>query len=297
MQRPHRLDGSRLQSSWVVILSGILLSWFLLGIAGSLHACTLWGTAGSDVSGGTIISKNRDWAPDHTQALKMHRSDKGYSYFGLYAVDGTEPGIKAGVNEKGLAVITASASSIPKDRRDNQPHKKHVISHVLSGYANCDEVLAKKDTIFTSIRPMFVMISDRSKIVLAEVGLDGKYALKTAENGYVVHTNHFLEPALAEFNIKIGRSSATRLERIGDLMKTSPRPYTLESLAAMSKDQHDGVDNSLWRTGSKGRTLASWIVAIPTQGAPRLRVVIANPGQKEETHVLVLDESFWRETK
>lgn len=269
----------------------------LLAPADDLHACTLWGAAGSDVSGGTIISKNRDWAPDHTQVLKMHRSAKGYGYFGLYAVDGTEPGIKAGVNQKGLTVISATAGSIPKDRRANQPGKHGVISTLLSGCASCDEVLAKRDTLFPTARTMFLMISDRRRILLVEVGLDGKYALKTVESGFVVHTNHFLEQALAEFNVKIGPSSTTRLARIGDLMQTSPRPYRLESLAAMSKDQHDGPDRSLWRTGSRERTLASWIVQTPAQGAPTLRVVIANPGQQEETHELVLDEKFWRETK
>ena len=40
----------------VVALSGAL--------AGSSHACTLWGAAGSEASGGTIVSKNRDWKPD-----------------------------------------------------------------------------------------------------------------------------------------------------------------------------------------------------------------------------------------
>ncbi len=269
----------------------------LAALAGNLHACTLWGAAGNDASGGTLISKNRDWAPDHTEVLKMRRSSKGYAYFGLYAEGGAEPGIKAGVNEKGLTVITASAGSIPKDRRANQAGKHGVIAALLSGYANCDEVLAKKDAIFHSARTMFVMISDRRKIVLVEVGLAGKYALKTVDRGFVVHTNHFLEKPLSEFNIKIGPSTAARLERIGDLMKTSPRPYSLDSLAAMSKDQHAGPDNSLWRTGSKERTLASWIVATPARGAATLRVVIANPGQKEETRVLVLNERFWRETK
>jgi hypothetical protein len=266
-------------------------------LAGNLHACTLWGAAGGDASGGTIITKNRDWAADHTEVLKMRRGSKGYAYFGLYAEGGAEPGIKAGVNEKGLTVCTASASSIPKDRRASQPGKRGVISALLSGCANCDEALAKKDAIFPSARTMFVMLSDRKKIVLVEVGLDGKYALRIVDSGFVVHTNHFLDPALAEFNIRIGSSSAARLKRIGDLMKDSPRPYRLDSLATMSKDQHDGPDNSLWRNGSKERTLASWIVETPTQGAPTLRVVIANPGQKEETRVLLLNDKFWRETR
>lgn len=264
---------------------------------GKLNACTLWGAAGTNAAGGTIISKNRDWKPDHTQVLKMHRSGKGYAYFGLYAVDGTEPGIKEGVNEKGLTVMTASASSIPKSARDNQPGKHGVISRLLSGCANCDEVLAKQDVIFSDARTMFVMISDRKKIVMVEVGLEGKYVLKTIENGPVVHTNHFLEKKLAEFNIKIGSSSAARLDRITHLMKAPSKACTTESFAAISRDQHDGPDNSLWRIGKNERTMASWIIETPARGAPKLRVVIANPGEQEQTHTFVLDQKFWRDTK
>jgi len=50
----------------------------LAGSSASLKACTLWAAAGEDASGGTIISKNRDWKPDHTQVLKMHRDRKVY---------------------------------------------------------------------------------------------------------------------------------------------------------------------------------------------------------------------------
>lgn len=118
-----------------------------------------------------------------------------------------------------------------------------------------------------------------------------------AEKGVVVHANHYLEPAMAEFNVRIGKSSETRLARISDLMKASPRPCRLDAMAKISKDQHDGPDNSLWRTGNKERTLASWIVENRAQGDPKLRVVIANPGQMEETQVLTLNERFWRDTK
>lgn len=266
-------------------------------ISANLNACTLWGAAGKDASGGTIISKNRDWAPDHTQELKMRRGGKGYAYFGLYAAGNDEPGIKAGVNEKGLSVITASASSIPKSQRDNQPGKQGVISRLLSGYATCDEVLSKKDEIFPNTRTMFIMISDRKKILMVEVGLKGKYAVKTISTSPVGHTNHFLEKSLAEFNIKIGTSSPKRLERITQLLKMLQKPFTTESFATISRDKNDGPDNSLWRTGKSSCTLASWIVETPASGAAKLRVVIANPGEKEQTLSFVLDQKFWRETK
>jgi len=293
MQRHERIrqrGASQKRRLFLACLAALALS-----TADSLRACTLWGVAGTNVAGGTIISKNRDWKPDHTQVLKMRRGAKGYAYFGLYAENGTEPGIKEGVNEKGLTVITASASSIPKSIRDNQPGKHGVISRLLSGYANCDEVLAKQDAIFPNTRAMFVMISDRKQILVVEVGLEGKYALKTIENGSVVHTNHFLEESLAEFNIKIGSSSATRFERITHLMKTPSKPCTMDSFVTISRDQHDGPDKSLWRTGKNERTLASWIVEAPARGAPKLRVVIANPGEQEQTQTFILDHKFWRE--
>jgi len=265
-----------------------------LVVIDDLEACTLWATVVTNAAGGTLIAKNRDWKPDHTQVLKMTRNRDGYAYFGLYAEGGTEPGIKAGVNEKGLTVVTASASSIPQSKRDRQPGKHGVIGVLLSGYASCDEVLARKDAVFPRARTMFVMISDRSKIVLAEVGLEGKYALRTIASGFVAHSNHFLEPDLAAFNAKIGASSAARLGRITELMKGVPAPCTAESFASISRDRRDGPDNSLWRTGHNTRTLASWIVETPSNGVPRLRVVLANPDQPEETRTFVLNDAFWR---
>ena len=274
---------------WIacLVVSGMLV--------GNLNACTLWGMVCTNAAGGTILSKNRDWKPDHTQVLKMNRSGKGYAYFGLYAVGGTEPGIKEGVNEKGLTVVTASASSIPQSKRDNQPGKHSVISKLLSGYSSCDEVLAKKDEIFSVTRAMFIMISDSTKILVVEVGLEGQYAIKTIETGSAVHTNHFLEEKLSVFNTKIGSSSATRLERITELLKTASPSHTIESFSKISRDQHAGPDNSLWRTGQNGATLSSWIIETPSHDRPKLKVVMANPGKPEETHTFVLDQKFWSE--
>lgn len=270
----------------------------LLGVAvNNVNACTLWGVVLTNAPGGTMISKNRDWKPDHTQVLKMTRPVKGYAYFGLYAEGGTEPGIKEGVNEKGLSVVTASASCIPQKKRDDQPGKKGVIRQLLSGYASCDEVLAKKDEIFPATRAMFVMISDRTKILVAEVGLDGKYAIKTVASGSVVHTNHYLEKDLSPFNMNIGSSSTARLDRVSQLLQTASGPHTTESFSKISRDQHAGPDNSLWRTGENGATLSSWILEAPACDMPKLRVVIANPGKPEEMHTYILDETFWNEKK
>lgn len=261
-----------------------------------LDACTLWGAVVTNAPGGTFLSKNREWKPDHAQELRLQRPEKGYAYFGLFAIGGTEPGIKAGVNEKGLTVVTASASCIPAAKKGSQPGKYGVISRLLSGCASCDEVLTKKDAIFSQARSMFVMISDREKILVAEIGLEGKYTVKAVDHGFAVHTNHFLEPELAAFNLAESAGSAVRLKRITQLLGAPGQPCTAEASVAFSRDRYDGPDNSLWRTGNgkSTRTLASWIVETPAAGAPKLRVVLANPGRQEETHTFVLDQVFWR---
>lgn len=271
---------------------------FLGSLSMSSNACTLWGVAGKDASGGTIVSKNRDWKPDNTQVLKMRRDGQGYAYFGLYAEGDDEPGLKQGVNEKGLAVMTATASSIPKATRQAQSGKGGLMSTLLTHYATCDEVLADQKKLFSDRKPQFLLISDRKKIITLEVGLHGRYAVKVTESGPVAHTNHYLEDSMAEFNQQISASSETRVRRITELLKTASKPCDTASFAVMSKDQHDGANNSLWRTDTTGsRTLSSWILETPAQGPPKLRVLLANPGQPEETQQFVLDEKFWTENR
>ena len=135
------------------------------------------------------------------------------------------------------------------------------------------------------------------RALVAGAGIGGlTAALALARAGFEVEIFE-REPALAEFNLTIGASSAARLERISHLLASSPKPFDTAAFAAMSKDQHDGPNNSLWRTGKGSCTLSSWIVETLAQGAPRLRVVLANPGKPEQTQTFTLDEQFWKTMK
>ncbi len=262
-------------------------------ISGHAAACTLWAAAGPEASGGTLVSKNRDWKPDHTQKLKLVRSKRGFDYFGLYAEGNDEPGLKAGVNEKGLTIVSASVN-LPKKALENQPGKRGVMSRIMESYASVDALRADADQVFSSARASYFVVADSRKVLVAEVGLEGKYSVKVLENGVTTHTNHYLDPALATlYNNKIGSSSATRLARINELLTNGSRPFGGAQFAEISRDQHDGPDNSLWRSG-KSRTMASWIMESPANGAPRLRVVIANPDEAETTQEFLLDEAFWK---
>ena len=256
------------------------------------NACTLWAAAGPEANGGTLLAKNRDWKPDHRQTLKRVRSQNGLAFFGLYTQDNDDPGIKAGINEKGLSIVVA-ASNIPKKLRHTQPGKHGVISMILEKYASVDALLADAEKVFSVARANYYLISNHHQMLMAEIGLNGKFQLTRVENGLLTHTNHYLDPTLATiYNTKTRDSSTLRLQRINQLLADAARPYSITQFIDMSRDTKNGPDNSLWRSG-KTKTMASWIVETPIDGAPHLHVVIANPNEKETTYNEVLDASFW----
>ena len=270
-----------------------VLALVLALISSRAVACTLWAVAGPEANGGTLVSKNRDWKPDHTQKLKLVRSKRGFDYFGLYAEGNDEPGLKAGVNEKGLTIVSASVN-LPKKVLENQPGKRGVMSRIMESYASVDALSADADEVFSSARASYFVVADSKKMLVAEVGLEGKYSFRVLENGVTTHTNHYLDPELAKlYNNKVGLSCATRLARINELLANGSRPFSSAQFAEISRDQHDGPDNSLWRSG-KSKTMASWAMESPVNGAPRLRVVIANPDEAETTQEFLLDEVFWK---
>lgn len=268
----------------------------LLLISGSAAACTLWGAASDAVAGaGTLLAKNRDWRPDHTQSIRLLAPPTGLRYVGLFADDGAEPGMKAGVNEAGLAIVSASASSIPKKIRNAQDEAHGVMSQILRQYRSVAQVVEHADALFKPARASFLLLADRTQLLQVEIGLNGQYSLKTQRNGTLSHTNHYLSDALSSCNQLPVESSHVRLARVQELLAKTDTPWQLHDFAAISRDQHDGADNSLWRQG-KEYTLASWQIALPAQGTPQLHWILANPQQAERSADWALDAAFWQQS-
>ena len=255
-------------------------------------ACTLWGAAGTSSADGTLLAKNRDWIPDHVQTIRLRHPANGLSYVGLYAEMGADSGIREGVNEAGLSIVSAEASSLPKAIRDAQPRTHGVMTTVLSHYRNLAEVAADADKLFVGIKPMFLMLADSKGLMTVEVGQDGHYALTRQANGTMTHTNHYLNTGLIEQEQKIGPSSATRYARINTLLDENKQAHTLDEFSRISRDRHDGPENSLWRNG-RDYTLAGWQIALPAGGPPHLHLLVANPGQAQQHFDLRLDAAFW----
>lgn len=272
----------------------IILLLSLLWPHPEVRACTLWAAAGSRVQGGgVLIAKNRDMAPDHRQELRLVKPPGGFRYFGLCAVDSDEPGVKAGVNEKGLVIVDAAASCLPMCERQRRPEVEHLNEKILSACADVDAVL-RRQLMF--LAPAYYLVADRAKAVLLEVALDGTRSVSKIAQGTITHTNHYLSVALLDDNQKVNPGSRLRLQRIRELLSGRRQALTLADFIVFSGDRHDGPDRSIWRSGctpKKIRTLASWIVRLPPDGAPSLYVKLANPGEPPRTYQFQLNDSFW----
>lgn len=260
--------------------------------ASPLFACTLWGIAGDQSVEGTLIVKNRDWAPNHQQSLRLQTPSTGYRYLGLFANDGAYKGIKAGVNERGLVVVSASASSLARSVREADQERHGVMRAILQYYATLDEISAHADDVFPKAKPVFLLLADKTGLLQVEIGRQGKYRLQRVNQGAIAHTNHYLHESILDLPQQIGASSATRLARIQHLLAKHNQRWQLEDFTEISRDKNAGPENSLWRLGRE-HTLASWQMALPMQGAARLHLILANPNQSEQILDLILDNKFW----
>ena len=162
-----------------------------------------------------------------------------------------------------------------------------------------DEVLARRD-LFKVSYPVFEMVADTRKIALIEIAPQGRVAIRVKEQGVLCQTNHYLDPRLQSVDQETSVSSGIRYRRICRLLSRQTCPFSLEDFVAFSQDRHDGPDNSICRRGStctETRTLATWIVAHPAGGVPRVWAKITNPGAPRKTLRLRLEPSWWAKVR
>jgi len=150
------------------------------------------------VDGGTIIVKNRDFIPGK-QELKLIEPKEGYRYFGLI-----DKGITfGGINEHGLVVFNQVTgykdAGINLNRMIGMANLPYT---VLTNYKSVDEVIenAHKFPGATTLN-----IADKTKSAYIEIGIDGNYAVRENINGFIYHTNHYLEENMVPF-IKVNDS-------------------------------------------------------------------------------------------
>jgi hypothetical protein len=128
----------------------------------------------------------------------------------------------------------------------------------------------------------------------------GKISVAVQEKGTLFFTNHYTSPELAGANEQSSASSFMRHKRIQHLMTPQASSFMLDDFIAFSNDRNGGSEGALWQApGAPGtiRTLAAWILYVPTDGPPSLHIKLANPDEPERTHTVTLDSAFWKQKK
>lgn len=271
----------------------IFLLTFIIFLSHTSISCSLWAATGDATDGNvTMIVKNRDWKSNHYSNLMVLTPEEGYRVLALYSTGGDSTGIKAGVNEKGLTAVNATASVLSEEERGGE---SGLLDRILFYYDSVDSVLADKE-LLSRASAGFCMIGDKDKIAIIEVVPDGNYTVHVTDNGYIFHTNHYLDEGNLEYNKKENYSSHIRYERLKFLLESHEEPFTEDYFLEVIEDQNDGPDNSLWRTGStpeKTKTLGTWFVTIGQDGIIELYAKILNTPEGEKIYELKLDEKFW----
>ena len=257
--------------------------------AAAAWGCTLFGAQGSRVlGGGSLLVKNRDWRPEY-QEMRLVQGPL-YRYYGIYGGAENHMALKGGVNEAGLAVFSASASSIPrKERLATGPWGKGALKELLGSCATVEEALARGTDLGG---PKFLLLADASELAWVEVGDHDQVAVRRVSNGTLSHTNFYLSPEFQRLNLKEGVSARHRYRRIEELLASQQTPYVLEDLIRFSQDKAEGPDNSIWRLGSRPdgpQTLAAFGVWLHPGARPDVFVKIRySPGDqgKEDEYQL-----------
>jgi hypothetical protein len=285
------------QAHFILILCVVVAIFFPISFS-STQACTIWAATGERVKGrGSIIAKNRDNVSNLYTALKSVTPEKGFTFLGIFDIraDGY---VTAGINEKSLVVVNASANSVPRKKR--RVATEDLTERLLTSFDSVQAVLSEKD-LFQKSHPAIYIIGDASKIASVEVAPGGKMAVVIREgNGTLALTNHYTHRKLLRANEQLSVNSLKRLKRINYLMKNHPFPFTVDDFIAFGNDKNGGQDGALWRDPNlpdKIRTLASLVVYVPVKGSPELSVKLLNPDEPENVQRMTLDNSFWEQSK
>ena len=261
------------------------------------YASTLWGAAGSSVKGnGTLIAKNYDGKSTLIE-LRLVLPRKGSTYLGLFSLKNSkEQGPLAGVNEKGLAVVTAVPESLPPGP-DAHPSIEQITEKLLAGFDTVDGILSDPK-ILRQGPPAFYVIADRSRIASVEIAPRGEITIKSLESGIFHHTNHYIDDKFLTWNKRIIKDSESRLERVGQLLRAIKSPLTMDNFIELGHDRGTSPEDGLLRVATPPgapQTLATWILYIPGSAVPELHVGLFGPDGSENEYDLKLDRAFWTE--
>ena len=235
----------------------------IAGLSECTTACWL------PASGPARAVQTWDWIPRITEfTVRRHVSQSG-----LTVVAFAENGVlaKLGVNSARVGVLFTLLCHASDGSRDGVPVHA-VVRRVLDTARTVDdavEVVRSAPLAASAAMTVLHHDGDRTTGVVVEMSPDG-VAVREPEHGFLLHTNHFLDPALA---------AGDRLVPIGD--DTVPRMAWLR--------EHRDVLRGRDRTGVVRNLVSHWADGAPICAHPRAEAEETNRWETKVTFALDLE--------
>jgi hypothetical protein len=160
------------------------------------EGCTVWAASGTVTRrGAPILTKNRDYRPDHQSlpCLVRARPVRGYRY--LYATSAGSPAVfSSGMNEVGLAVADTRVTS-----RCVSPGvaRYSVMMGILEHHSNVASALDYLRQVPHMGEGTLTLIDQGGDMAVFEAGRS-PHSITFPEHDFVASTNHFRGPQLRE---------------------------------------------------------------------------------------------------
>ena len=210
---------------------------------------------------GLSIFKNCDLTKNVTFYKPKKRKGK-YKYLGFTRK--SRPGIWAGINEKGLGIVSADTYT-----KKNYKARPWTINKIFQGN---EKVISKNKNVKQAIHflkskykneikdvPDLIILGDKNNIAVFEFTPPDKFGVKIKEKGYVLRTNQF-QILKGGMSRKEDPQSYKRFDRAKELIGKSTN---LNSIKSLCKDHKNGPSKfSICRHGKNNeyKTQASAIM-------------------------------------
>jgi isopenicillin-N N-acyltransferase-like protein len=197
-----------------------------------LTKCTSMAVSGERTADGhVLVAHNEDWLPeDEPDVLIIHAVPEDEPPFLAMSYGGLLPNI--GFNAVGIAQCCDSV--FPNDSRIGIP--RVVASRAVLGARTPDDAIRHMLVPHRAAGYNHLLVHESGELYNVEVSAR-KFAILYGENGYLVHTNHYLDPGMQSIEYEPDELVGTRVRyfRALRLLKRTDQ-HTVKSLQAILRD-------------------------------------------------------------
>ncbi len=226
--------------------------------AADSQGCTVWAANQTVTHQRTpILTKNRDYWPDHRalQCIARCIPKAGYRY--VYLTSAGSPGVfSSGMNEAGLAVADTHVVSL--DIGPGLP-RYAVMMEILEHHDRVESALDYVKGVRHSGNGTLVLADRYDDVLVVETGYK-ELGLVAPADGFVISTNHFVSPELRDQWLERGPegmhgNSQQRYKRVREALQMARGAVDLDWVIKLMSSHGDGEDSICRHPGAGPRSV------------------------------------------